>query len=968
MESNLGKLEKMWSSRLHEFDYLGELELDESEYKYYSALFSKGCDLFPRAGVRLSVNYKTVFATLAVNCAYFEYDHEGFWGHFLSLIGLQGQGSPEIQDALGHILEDFLYEKKFLKERRQGSFRYVGAVLEQCGISRRHLKRFAEFLKLGVRLHGWAGLSIVSENAYQMLLPEEGMSGYLRKFLAERSGLEFVRNVARSIEQSRFSNDRLQYLTTLKGFRHSFWRELLGFLDEIDLIPLRTTVVGTPEPKLIYQPRLNRLVLMLDEENVRKRNYQFEDEIVSRAFIELLSTFDFKESYSFKVRSTSNTWRPINIVGWSIEKRPFAFFDADSGEILPNLKSIGVGEYGFVVKQEYLSNLDDRAKENFEKSILADYFWLSPPALGLKGFLLSLDDVNDLNFLINVNNQKSGKYISWKDKKNLLNGAENLFDVFIQKLPEVILKDPELFRSGHLMLMMKIGSEPKKIDIPETGNLLKIQVPIPSKGEIWVEPVGRQREFDSGVTHKLSFCCIPECRICWPEQLFSPTDDVTVEFKGHPSFSFSIEGGTFLDEQIKRWQLPPGKTFVEGQLIIDGLRLQLAKLIYRASLTNRFLQPIGTISLEDFFSNDHLNVTGYPKSKATIYLRLSGKDSRLADLGYFDDYGRIESRSEAVRDTLGRWDYEIGQIGIGFLDSVVLTESKIINVQKLIKLLENEENLAFSDEWRSVFDGAISLFNKAINNNLGQFGSIVWEKLPESLCSWGKEILACACVFDGVRLDQDLKNEKDQIYLDALTCYCQANSLIHAETNYPADFIKNLLNSFSAISWRPRIKRWLEKFESVFCILQSGFELPDLLIEWSKEVRDEEFLPEYKSRIGKMVGGRELTNAWVNYRKCRDKQAFSKASNVINNSSSPVKHLAYILINILRLKTAMTQHVDIEVNNCSFQLWPILDHTILRCKRANSEAYQLTSNIKDGVKLLMPLPLIDDDRVSIFYN
>ena len=84
--------------------------------------------------------------------------------------------------------------------------------------------------------------------------------------------------------------------------------------------------------------------------------------------------------------------------------------------------------------------------------------------------------------------------------------------------------------------MMNVGDGPKKIDIPVTGNSLTLTVPLPSRGDIWVEPVGRQRKFDSGISQKLSFCCLPKCKLIWPERLLAYNEKTVVKLKGTKMF------------------------------------------------------------------------------------------------------------------------------------------------------------------------------------------------------------------------------------------------------------------------------------------------------------------------------------------------------------------------------------------------------------------------------------------------
>ncbi|MBW1707854.1 MAG: hypothetical protein JRJ86_22295 [Deltaproteobacteria bacterium] len=145
MRKDIKEIEKIWASKIHDYEYVGELALTYDEYEHYSSIF---CDKYIGLGNGSHLfywsPYKTVLVVLAVNCAYFEYDDCGFWVHFLSRIGLSGRN--DLQENIGSIIENYLFAKQFLDKKRKGPFRYVGAILEQCGVTKRYLPRFAEFI------------------------------------------------------------------------------------------------------------------------------------------------------------------------------------------------------------------------------------------------------------------------------------------------------------------------------------------------------------------------------------------------------------------------------------------------------------------------------------------------------------------------------------------------------------------------------------------------------------------------------------------------------------------------------------------------------------------------------------------------------------------------------------------------------------------------------------------------------
>ena len=196
MHKDINKLESEWASKIADYEFVGKLALTKDEYEHYSSISCNKCIIQRSDSPSLYWSpYKNVLVVLAVNCAYFEYDDDGFWVHFLSRIGLADRN--DLQGNIGSIIEDYLFTNHFLDKKKEGPFRYVGAILEQCGVTRRYLPRFAEFLKSGADKYSWEGLIIISKFSYEQLLPEEGMSSYFRKLLAYTAGGELVKNFAR---------------------------------------------------------------------------------------------------------------------------------------------------------------------------------------------------------------------------------------------------------------------------------------------------------------------------------------------------------------------------------------------------------------------------------------------------------------------------------------------------------------------------------------------------------------------------------------------------------------------------------------------------------------------------------------------------------------------------------------------------------------------------------------------------
>ncbi len=866
------------------------------------------------------------------------------------------------------MIEDYLFAKQFLFKRREYSFRYVGPILEQCGVTRKHLPRFSEFLKTGVERYGWSGLISLSYLSFRQLLPEEGMSNYLRKFLADPAGWKFVKDVARSIVQSRQHPSPLEFLASLKGFRPSFWREL-WVLQQADIRKIKpSSRINITLPKLVYQQDLDRLAILFDDLNVRLGNYKIDDKKISHSTFELVSKDDFKEVYSIKVKEQVSGWRETELKGWSPQKRPYALFDEESGELLHPQQYLSEGNYYLVISAAYLAGLPEQNRQYVENCI-AEFGLLSLPFGMFRGTLIAVESTTDLSFLGVDVDKKDQRHLIWDDSAKRLAGAKDLFDVFVGQLPDLIITQPKLFHEKKLLLMSDFDGQAKPIDISIECNKIKLNSPVPSKGEIWIEPIGRYREIsEQNLNRRLSFCCLPDCNIEWPDGLYGLTEEPVVEIKGDKNISVAFKNGCVaVDGDKRRWAIPPRQTFAEGILTVEGnISIRLAKMIHRASLQDENMFPLHTLTLDDFFDLENIVLTGYPDEQAKLFMRKSAKDKALAELGRFDKAGRIKFKTSALKDTLGLGQFAAGQLYVEHYGQKIPTETRILNTQEIINRLIANDDFSWSDALILEQKKALEELRKGITQKLYRSCLSVCDCLPKRLSGWGKEILYCAWFFDGTQLE-DLQKDpfpQDESRIQAFNWLKKARSASNADKESMNVSIDKLIDDLKDISWRPSITRWQNEFEKICASLKQDSELTELLIEWKNEVFDENFFVEYNCRIGQMAAGKELTNAWKYYINNDFNRAYNKAKIAIANASSPVKDLALILINILLYRNNTPEQVKALTGRHHRKLFPYIERSIFFCKNACGETFEIKTVLSDGVGISL-LPLKKDD-VQLF--
>ena len=135
MSSEILQLEAKWKIEISSLSYVGELALDKAEF---DALCKKLGDNAHRHPLALTV--------LAVNCAYYDLDYDGFWPHFCARLGVSHTSGNT--GKLGLQIERYLRSIRKLAHERAGTYRYVGAI---CDTVRNNSKTATEICRIPQR-------------------------------------------------------------------------------------------------------------------------------------------------------------------------------------------------------------------------------------------------------------------------------------------------------------------------------------------------------------------------------------------------------------------------------------------------------------------------------------------------------------------------------------------------------------------------------------------------------------------------------------------------------------------------------------------------------------------------------------------------------------------------------------------------------------------------------------------------
>jgi hypothetical protein len=217
---NLETAVKSWEQVAPNLRFLGQIALSESDMLNYMERLGKDLNLWNNF-----VQNSTALAVLAVNCAYYYYNNEGFWKHFCEQLNINC--TPSNQAHLGEAIESYLSTINKNFQHRAGPNRYVSHILEQCGVSSYFLNDFVEFMKYLKQRGKWDAVAEFQFNEFSRCVPEN-LPKYLRSFLTDKGGWAFSTSVAKNLSQLERRLLTPQQLVALPGYRPGFWRDFFA--------------------------------------------------------------------------------------------------------------------------------------------------------------------------------------------------------------------------------------------------------------------------------------------------------------------------------------------------------------------------------------------------------------------------------------------------------------------------------------------------------------------------------------------------------------------------------------------------------------------------------------------------------------------------------------------------------------------------------------------------------------------
>lgn len=900
-QMDLEGLVKQWERSLSRCQYAGELFIPEDDLPALAAATRR--DLF---SARQSTSTKTAIFVLAINCMYYYHDERGFWIHFCQL--LEVSDDPQIQSWLGDMIENQLLHFGFLDEARYGPFRYVSPLREQTGITRQEIPRFADVLCNLSSRYGWPGIRALSRDSFNNLITAYLQSGHLFRFLQNDSGWKFTTDVVRSISQYRRGVLSLSELKTLPGYRSGFFEELF---EELGRPPQEQgkTASRPSCPRLAFVPEFRQVMVLFDQEAVHNGAYEFLGQRVSRTPIACSENM-FKEELWGRLRDSDGRWHDWVVSGWDPKCRPVALFHVDRG-FIPTLPRLIPGQY------YCLACPDNAPPSEFHRSYygLAD---LPIRDLDYDAWLIAIDPSADLSWAgFNTDEVlQSEEFIAWGTERTRLEGAVDIEAVFVGSFPSVCIRSLSLFVSNTVALFVDDGIKMSRLSVGPNDERITIEVSVPSRGKIWVEPISRRKEFSGlDTVDELPFVVLPACELHWPRGLFSLNDTPSVKLESQkPDVSLDLSDADCVDDEGREWNVSPGMDVVQGRVRCETISVNVAKRIYRASVRKVHEDTTPYFARDDFESSVELVVSGVNGTDVIVSLFDGVEHTNILALGTFSEAGDFRCSSMAFRDTIGHFHSPAGVFTVVHDGEAVETGSVFIDVPQILQYISSGD-LTEEPPWLNILpaETASLLASLMAVRDEAQRQMVATRHAPgpEALLSYAKLIAICAAVYDGTLLTDRSGDDAELITelegdnpsaAEGMRWFIQAKSFCAGDKT-SQNTAQELVEIYQDLTWLPPFHRWASAVKDLLSHLRADVDVVPLVEEWCDDVR-RGYRPEYRSRIARQKFGKDLTDAWITYAAGNRKGAITKGKALINVAASPVVDLATILLRICWVRSA----------------------------------------------------------------
>ena len=867
----------LFNMQLSTCRFAGELCLDEEELPDFSEKVIRYEEKLTREESDIAT------LVLAVNVAYYFYDDNGFWYHYNKITG------NDNFEMTGRSIERTLCRYNLLSVQRSGPFRYVGAILEQCGISKRYIPAYSFLLKELKGHYRGNQLLELKYSDFVKYLRDYICPKSLKEFLLDEEGAMLTLQVLRMIKMYEDGVLSKIELSELDGFRPGFWEEVLKYYNSTPSERKTDLFFQKPELRLNLSDRVFELVFpsMLFLENSEKiRPFSYP---ITR--IEKLQ--DLRENYSGQITSEYGQHYYWEIPGWRPNGDP-VMFDGSRRNLIVGNQIVYPGVYYLIAPSHYIVPAKNLISLLGDLNItLEESYWV---------YKISIDfDDRMSNIKIASKNECSIVRIAFKNPgKYIFPYHIGQTEVFVGDIPDIEVSDFTLIEENKVGLFYDFGEIKGRIRNRNHLDILKYKARsnIPFKGKIWLENIVRNR-FDpvQRGSSELFFYVIPDIKINFKQSFWGYATRPVISIEKSSQLKMNIHGAFIKDDE---YFFSPQTKKITGEILLDQnhllfeIPLERVGIIDENGMVNKYIE-------RSELSGKNFVFLGPPEK--TVELRLDNNSISL----HLDNKGRERIDGAFIARCLnGRKGYEpIGvvideeknDLGLWIIDSDFIFGSKewshstmdidgpinqILDVVALIKKQKLSRTIRINQH--------VPFITKEFNRKLD-------------------ELFACSQIFDNVQIVLDTTNFDWFKLLESGPLKTMLEAYSFGEWS---DFFNFYRDYF------PNVERWNHSIEN-HIINHSPDRLHIVIKEWAEEVKAHKII-NFSTSIANKQYGPALTQAWVSYRIGRVQEALTRINVIPDECSSIVGSLCLLLKLIIFLRRARFNQVKSLIYTLGSQL------------------------------------------------
>lgn len=822
---------------------------------------------------------------LAVNCAYHFYDDEGFWKHFFDLLCMPNIISN--RELYGSIIETRLKKRGLLKRARKGPFRYVGSILEQCAVSKKHIPSFAGAVKELRNRYGWEGVCSIDYQQYLYFVRDLYCSKYLKNFLTDPEGWDFTKQIARLCRIYESGTLTRNDLEQLHGFQPDFWMEFLEVLEESPTNDVRTDCPFFYKPYLFFNP--DKLTVGLNSISSVIIDYPATD--VWRSPITWLDQIHlFSWLYSGRYTTNDGKVTKWEIKGW-IPDGSSALFDVNWRYVHKD-HMIAPGTYYLIASS--LNRTECNLAEKLGTVNL-------PIEAKYEAFLITVNDDTIIPGYITANKTSKNITLTWEDEAIFrFPCSVNSYPVFTDRIPGIRVSDFSLISENIVGLLYDCGNGPQMIRTIQQLEAFyhTVRQNAPVRGKIWLEALSRNRylPLDDNMP-ELNFALVPKCELIMEPELASSYEKPVLTFNTDVNCEICLDECIQMDNTSSKWSVLCMGNQINGKISFENIDVFLEIPVYRTRLYYKSGQFIDYICPEDIGCENRIIATGMPGQTCTIGI-WGGK--HVIQAGKFDEKGQCIFSAKLIKSLLDNYSATISEISIIYERYSYRTGAVYIDVNQIKKANINGEwtiESSFSSAAVELLKSCSSLCRSPVKQV--QIERI--PELPECISDWIYTVFSCASVFDSTEfyVDEELWDPLSMLG-DSELRKTLSSCLQYKNGSDPPN---NALN----ISCIPKVDRWLNRMKE-FTTWHSVDERLKMFKEWAVEVAEKN--PPYRNAISLLNGGQFLSSAWRSYLQ-GDIGTVPGLLNTVNSESEIINDLKRILESIVMLRFARFERAGV---------------------------------------------------------